>query len=206
MINMVITDIQKRKRLLNALYIDGEYAVDIDREILLINHVKVGLELNDEDLYKLISKSNNKRAKDRALYCLSRRDYSKKELADKLKKVFGDDASLYAVDKMEDLGLMNDERFAEKYAHDLMLIKKYSPQRALRELLKKGIDKYISEEVINNLSPNIHDQIYNLVERKYQKYLIDEKGKRRTVQALMRLGYKWEDIRPVINEFLNQDY
>ena len=206
MINMVITDIQKRKRLLNALYIDGEYAVDIDREILLINHVKVGLELNDEDLYKLISKSNNKRAKDRALYCLSRRDYSKKELADKLKKVFGDDASLYAVDKMEDLGLMNDERFAEKYARDLMLIKKYSPQRALRELLKKGIDKYISEEVINNLSPNIHDQIYNLVERKYQKYLIDEKGKRRTVQALMRLGYKWEDIRPVINEFLNQDY
>ncbi len=206
MINMIITDIQKRRGLLNALYIDGEYAVDIDREVLLINHVKIGLKLKDEDLYRLISESNNKRAKERALYYLSHRDYSKKELADKLKKTFGEDASLYAVNKMEDLNLMNDERFAEKYAHDLMFIKKYAPQRILRELLKRGIDKYVAEEIIDNLSPNTCEQIHSLVERKYQKYLIDEKGKRRTVQALMRLGYSWGDIKPVINEFLNQDY
>ncbi len=203
---MVITGIQKRKGFLEALYIDGEYAVDIDRETLLISKLKIGSIIDDEELYDLIKASNNKRAKERALYYLSRRDHSKKELIDKLKRNFDKDSAIFAADKMEYLGLINDESFAKKYAHDLIFIKHHSPQRALRELTQKGIDKDVAMEVLDNIDPDIYKQIYDLVERKYEKYLCDEKGKRKTIAALQRLGYKWDDIRHVLNEFIKEDY
>lgn len=203
---MILTNIQKRRGFLQAIYIDNEYVIDIDREVLITSHFKIGSEISDDELYKLITSSNNKRAKERAFYYLSHRDYSRKELIEKLKKVFGNSAALFAVNRIEELGLINDESFARKYAHDLIFLKRHSPQRVERELLQKGIDKDTAIKVMEELDPNVNEQIRLLIERKYAKYLLDEKGKRKAVQALQRLGYRWDDIRPVLNEFLEKDY
>lgn len=203
---MIVTDIKKQKCFLEAIYIDGEFVVNIDRETLLMSKIKVGLNINDEELYDLIRSSNNKRAKEKALYYLTHRDHSRKELIDKLKRTFGDEAAEFACDKMESLGFIDDKSFAKKYAHDLIFIKKYSSSKTEHELIHKGIDKDIAIEAIESHTVNSYDQLYELIQRKYQKYLIDEKGKRRTVMALQRLGYRWDEIKPVLDEFIGKDY
>ena len=45
-------------------------------------------------------------------------------------------------------------------------------------------------------------QLRELLARKYARNLQDEKGRRRTVAALQRLGYRWEDIRRALEEFM----
>lgn len=199
---MIITDIQKRRKMLNAIYIDGEFAVDIDREILLISGYKVGSNIDDDALYNLIKDSDFKRARERALYLLEHRDYSKSEL---IKKIFSviknEEAAHAAADRMEELGLINDINFAKKYANDLINIKKFSLKRVEYELIKKGIKKEDARNIIEALDIDPVNQIISVINKKYIRSINDQKGRQKTILALQRLGYKWDDIKSALFRF-----
>lgn len=76
---MKITDIVPARKKLCSVYIDGEYAMKLDAQVLAENVVKPGAELDDEQLHELIMLSDRKRSKERALWLLSGRDYSRKK-------------------------------------------------------------------------------------------------------------------------------
>ena len=57
------------------------------------------------------------------------------------------------------------------------------------------------EEILEELDPDPREHIEIIIERKYKKALTDEKGKRRAVAALQRMGYSWSDINAVIGEY-----
>ena len=105
------------------------------------------------------------------------------------------------MEKMEELGLMNDEAYARQLAGTLLEKKGYGLRRARQELLQKGIDRELVEELLEELAPDPEEKLREIVERKYRNQLGDEKGYRRTVAALQRLGYGWEDIKTVLAEF-----
>ena len=121
---MRITDIRPCRKSLSAVYIDGEFAVKLDTRTLLENRVDVGKELDDEELRGLISLSNERRAKEKALWLISYRSHSKKELRDKMRRTCDPDATEKAVERMEELGLVDDESFARAYAGKLIFEKK----------------------------------------------------------------------------------
>ncbi len=196
---MVITDIRPIKKGLNNIYIDGEAAVKLDKEICLINHVKIGQHLSDEELLELIKKSELRRAKEKALYILSSRSHSKKELIDKISRTTDREAAKEACEQMEDLGLVNDESFAKMYAKELFVRKKYGKIRVRQELLQKGIDKELILEVLEEYEEDPSEKILEILEKKYSRYKEDEKIKRRAVAALQRMGYNWEEIRRALD-------
>ena len=80
---MELTAAEPRRKGLVQLYIDGEPAVKIDNEVLLLSRIKPGDELTDEELHQLILDSDAHRAKEKALYLLEYRDHTKKELTEK---------------------------------------------------------------------------------------------------------------------------
>ena len=176
---MLITAIEKRRKMLSALFLDGEFAVNIDTETLLQFRYKIGMDITDEQLHELILASDARRANEKALYLLEHRSHSKKELIEKIQRTTSKEAAWSAADRMEELGLVNDEEFAKRYAAELFNRKGFSGRRAQYELLQKGIDKEI-------------------IEKKYLRCLQDEKGYRRTVNGLQRLGYRYEDIKQAI--------
>jgi regulatory protein len=190
---MKITEIRPRRKSLSALYIDGEYALSLDTQTLLERRVDVGRELDDEELKELIDSSNERRAKEKALWLISYRSHSKKELTDKIRRTSSAEAAEKAADRMEELGLVNDEDFARRYADKLIFGKKMSKRAALAELNRKGIDRETSERVLDEIEVDYQEQITEFLLRKY-KNLGDEKIKRRAVSALQRLGYGWDDI------------
>ena len=159
------------------------------------------MEISDEDLHQLLQESEARRAKEKALYLLEYRSHSKKELADKISRTTSREAAEAAVDKMEELGLVNDEDYGRQMAEYLLQKKGYGLRRARQELLQKGIDRELIEELLEELAPDPEEKLREIVERKYQNQLDDEKGYRRTVAALQRLGYGWEDIKTVLAEF-----
>ena len=197
---MIITSFEERKKSQTALYIDGEYAVTVDTMTFLSTGKKVGSEITDEELYELIETSKFNRAKEKALYLIEYRNRTKKELSDKLIPLFGESASTLAIERLEELGLINDESYAREYAEILLNKKGFSRQRALFEMMKKGIDKDIAEEILDELEPDPVEQIKQLLETKFARKLSNEKDIAKTVNSLKVIGYRWSDINEAMNK------
>lgn len=198
---MTVTDIKPARKSLSRVYIDGEYAMSLDTQVLYECCVKIGTILDDDELKEIIDKSDYKRAKERALWLLSGRDYSKKQLIDKIKKDSSPEVAAEVCERMEELGLVNDESYARRYASDLLNIKKMSKRGAKFKMIERGIDRDLCDEILDEFDVDPVMQIADIIERKYADKLDDEKGRRRTVAALQRLGYGWGDIKSAISMF-----
>jgi regulatory protein len=197
---MKITDIRPRRKGLSAVYIDGEYALSLDTQTLLEHRIDIGREFDDEELHDLIESSNERRAKEKALWLISYRSHSKKELRDKISRTCDRQSAEKAVERMEELGLVNDRYYAERCAQTLIFTKHMSKRGAAMELRRKGIESEIIDEVLDDIEVDEREQIQAVIERKYPK-IDDEKIRRRAVAALQRLGYGWENIKAVIESF-----
>ncbi|WP_407724060.1 regulatory protein RecX [Ruminococcus sp. JL13D9] len=201
---MTITAIEPRRRQMCALFIDGEYVMNLDAQTLIENRFDVGREIDDDELGEIIEKSNERRAKDKALWLISYRSHSKKELFDKLRRDFDEDSAQKAVDRMQELGLINDGEFAKAYARKLVYGKKMSLRAAELELRRKGIDEITAEQALSELEYDAQTQIIEFISKKYRN-IEDEKVRRRAVAALQRKGYGWDDIKQAI-ESMSGDF
>ena len=201
---MLITAIEPRRKAMSALYIDGEFVMNLDTRTLIENRFDVGREIDDDDLHEIINLSNERRAKEKALWLISYRDHSKKELTDKIRRTCDDESAEKAVERMEELGLVNDRVFAERYARKLLFTKHMSKTAASYELVRKGIDRELADEILDSIEVDEREQIREVIEKKYRN-LSDEKIKRRAFSALQRLGYRFDDIRAVLEEYTEED-
>lgn len=197
---MTITAIEPRRKGLSAVYIDGEFAMKLDTQTLLENRFDVGRDIDDEELHEIIALSNERRAKEKALWLISYRDHSKKELADKIRRTCDEESAQKAVERLEELGLVNDEGFARRYAEQLIFSKHMSKRGASYELSRKGIDKDLAQEILDNIEVDEDEEIRAVLEKKYRN-LDDEKIRRRAVSALQRLGYGWDSIRRAMDNY-----
>lgn len=197
---MLITASEERKKGMTALYIDGEYAVSVDTVTLASSRFHTGSDITDDELYELLRASRISRAKEKALYLIEYRSRTRKELRDKLLPLFGEEAAEAAIERLEQLGLIDDEGFARDYAEQLIKRKLYSRERAAFEMMKKGIDKDIIEEVLDEMEPDPTEQIRQLLSTKYVRRLSNEKDRLRTVNALKAMGFRWSDIRECMEE------
>lgn len=195
---MYITDIKKERKMLSSIFVDGEFWAKIDNEVLAQNNVKIGFSLDKSQLEQLKYDSEFKRAKEKSLYVLSFRDHSKKDLFNKLKRDYSPSVAQNAATRMEELGLVNDENFARKYARELLLSKHFSKRRTEVELARKGISREVICDAINGIDYDPLEQIRFLVEKKYKLAASDEKVKRRAIAFLQRYGYSWDEIRQVL--------
>ena len=203
---MTITDIKKGRKYLSAIYIDGELAVHLDTRVVLEENIRAGKEITDERLKELIDISNVRRAKEKALWLISYRDHSKKELVQKIAKTADKESAEIAVDRMEELGLVNDEKYARRYLDQLINIKHLSKNAAKYKLLEKGIDRNLIDEILCETETDPQEHIRAIIERKYLKNLSDEKCKRRCFAGLQRMGYSYSDINSVLQEYIEDEY
>lgn len=202
---MNITAIEPRKKGLSALFTDGELACLLDTETLLAYRFDVGREITEDQLKEVVDASDAKRCKDKAMWLLSYRDYSSRELFDKLRRDFGEDAAHSSVSRCEELGLLDDERFARRYSADLFHLKRLSENGVRQKLIQKGIDRDLIDEVLSEFDVDEEEQIKEIIERKYARALSDEKGRRRAFSALQRMGYSYSVIKSVMRAYTDTE-
>lgn len=215
---MTIIEVRTRRKSLYALVLsepiedsranldDSGYLL-IDRKAFDESGYRAGSDISYEELDELIYMSAYSRACGRALYYLSRRDWAQKEIADKLTREFGAEASNAAAERMVELSLIDDERYAARCAEILLLSKGVSPSYAVRELCAKGIDRDVAESAVSEVGTDSCETINRLVETKYARLLADgtEKSRNRVFNALARKGFSYSDIRCVIDRFVSDD-
>lgn len=181
------------------IYIEEEYTMTVDRDFFLSQGIKNGYDISCDELNELTNKITTRRAFNKAVDLLSRRDHSKKELSDKLKqKGFGNDFD-EVFEKLEGYGYLNDERFARNYVKQLIEFKSFGKMRIKQELFKKGIDRELISEIMEDIEPD-EEALVELIERKYKRNLGDEKGVKRTFNTLVRLGYSYSEIKSALSQ------
>lgn len=202
---MQITAIEPRRKGLSALYIDGELAMKLDTEVLIAQRFDVGREITDEELRECLIASELKRCKDKAMWLISFRDHSRRELVDKLRRDYSEDCCEQTADRMVELGLIDDERYARRYSADLINLKHLSYRGVRQKLAEKGISRELIDEVAEELEIDEEQQIRTIIDKKYSRVMNDEKGRRRAYNALMRLGFSYQDIKSVMAEYTDTE-
>ena len=195
---MEITALEPRRHRLVQLFLDGEPAVKLDEETAA--SLRPGQQLSDEELHELIARSDAVRAKEKALYLLEHRPHSKRELEDKLARTVGREAAGHAAGRMEELGLIDDADYAHRLAEDLAR-KGFAAPRIRQELLRRGIGRELAAGEAERAAAAPEDALHSLIERRFARQLGEEKGRRRAVAALQRMGYRWEEIKAALRRY-----
>lgn len=182
--------------------VDGEYSFTVDEAYFLSMGIYNGKEVDCDELGEIKETVNVRRAYNYAVSLLARRDHSERELINKLHQKGYDEGAERAIDKLKKSGYVNDEHFARLYVRELQNLKKYGKKRIEQELFRKGVDREIIREVLDETDFNA-SELVSLIERKYGRYLSDEKGIQKTMNGLLRMGYSYGEIRDalkIINE------
>lgn len=149
----------------------------------------------------------------RTKYCafliLGRRAHTKKELTDKLlKKEYSPECVAETVLYMEEEGYINDRDYAERYLNDAVELKKHGMARIKQDLLRKGIDREIVEEVLENTEKDNTETIKKILEIRLPKVdLNDKKQRDRLIGYMLRRGFRYGEVYSALRDYMDEgDY
>ena len=187
--NITITDITRTKKGYNALFAGDEFLFSVDDVVLYKNNICIGSCLSQQELSCISKQSSNAKAVDKCYTFLSARMHSRKELFDKLCRSYDGETARYAVDKMEEMGLVDDTRFAEMKAEYLLNVKKQSFAAIRGKLASLGVDKDIIDSVLLNFGPE--DQTEEIIHLLQTKYRTKMSQPEKVIASLIRKGFRY---------------
>lgn len=184
--------------------VDEQYAFTVDEVYFYSLNLKENTELTVEELSEITLKAGERRAYNYAVSLLSRREHTVKEIVEKLKrKGYGQFADK-TTDRLMNEGYLSDKRFAKLYVRELINLKGYGRRRIKDELFRKGISRETADEVLAETEfPD--SRLRDVIEKKYLRYLNSEKGIQKTINALLRLGYSYSEIRDALREIADEN-
>lgn len=197
---MKITAVSRRRRQLYVLSIEGGEDVEVDVRTFDESPYREGSDLTEEQLNSLLATSRYNRAHERALYLLGLRDYACKELEQKLYTEADPATAAAVVERLRQVGLLDDERYAARLARSLSEGKHYPRRRIEQELRHRGVCPALARAAVEELNEEDDQQALAILEKKYYNKLNDPDSRRRAVAALARRGFSYGAIRRAMDE------
>jgi regulatory protein len=206
--DQTITSIEVQKKDSNrfSIFLDGEFAFGIHKDVLLESGIARGDRLTESQVETIKKREEVKKAKIKAVKLLSIRARSKQELDDRLKR---SGFSIAAIDEtlreLERLDLINDAEFAVLFARTKMAQKPQGKMALSLELKKKGIEETAIENAIAKAyeGTNESEVAFSLANRKKQQFrnLEEQKAKKRLSDYLLRRGFRFDVVRDVLENW-----
>ena len=142
---MKITAIEELSKARSRVWIDGEFAFVLYKGELRLYRIREGEEISEETLKTIRQEVLPKRAKLRAMNLLKSREYTTKQLHDKLKQGgYPEDIITLALDYVASYHYTDDLRYAVSYMQSHETDK--SRRRIEQDLMRKGIGKETLEK------------------------------------------------------------
>ena len=192
---MIITEARRRRRSLYLLVLDGQEGPTVDVRTFDESAYRVGGGISEDQRDALLELSEYNRARERALYLLGLRDYACKELTKKLLTEARPEIAERVVARLADVGLLDDERYAERLAHSLSRSKQYPKRRVAQELARRGVDRETANLAAEEIECEDFEQALALIEKKYYNKMTDRDSRQKVMAALARRGFSYEAIR-----------
>ncbi len=197
---------QSRVKLLTDM---GEEFV-IDKKTWEESAFSVDSSLSEDQLEELMRVSDHRRAQSRAVYLLSKRDLSRRELEQKLCREKGryvpenKELAQQTAARMEELGYVNDAAYAERLAERYSREKLYPRRRIVQKLIEKGIARTLAEEAVAVLETADEDLALEFLLKKRYTVPSEQHEADRIAAALARYGFAGEDIRRAMHRWMEE--
>ena len=201
---MIISEIKELDKKRVKVYIDNEFAFALYKGELRDYSIKEGQELSESNYREIMDVVLPKRCKLRAMNLLQKKDYTEKQLHDKLSEgLYPREIIDDAIHYVKAYHYLDDERYARDYITYHMSIR--SKNRIIQDLSGKGISKDIFMPIVEELyieedSDVELDQIKKLLSKKhYDPEQSDFKEKQKIMAFLLRKGFQMSDIRKAMD-------
>ena len=200
---MTVTDIVSRNKSKNNVFIDGEFAFVLYKGDFRHISLEVDEEIPEDVYREIMEEILPKRALDRSYKLLMSRDYTEKQLRDKLKDdgypetIIGN-----TVSKLKKEKYLDDARFAENFV--FWKSKDRSRNRMMMDLRQKGIDSSVAERIYEELLQKDDIDNEEAVLRRFlaKKHFEPENStfeeKEKMKQSLYRKGFSFDSIQKVM--------
>ena len=191
---------QKNGKRVNV-YLDGVFSFGIDLDNLVLSNIKIGAELTDDEVKKIVRKAEFQKTLDRLLRFTMIRPRSEKEINDYLKKKKVHE-SLWKdlFDKLKHFELLDDAKFTKWWVDQRLAFKKISTRVLKLELGSKGISKNIIDDVLEKTPIDEEKMARELLEKRAYKWdnLDPKVVKQKKFQYLAGKGFSWDIIEKVV--------
>lgn len=142
---------------------------------------------------------------DTALYYITYKDRTKKEICIKLKeKGYSSSDIDYAIEKLMLYGYINEEGYTLSYINSN--VGKKSAGRILAELVQRGIDKELILEKLEDFQWSEEESIIHVLESRFSTAdFEDERTKRRVYNYFLRRGFHYHTISNALSIYRKND-
>jgi regulatory protein len=188
-----------------TLTFDDGSVFGISEDVFVLYNFKIDEEI-DEDLYNTIFIDETKsKIFNSAVRLLSYRMRSCNELKKRLiEKKYPENLIDKTIDKLLEMGYLNDLEFAEAFAHDKVNNRMIGPIALRNEFGPYYIDSEVIDRAISSVYNNFPTKklIEQLIAKKKFKpgSRLDQKTKKRLIDFLKRKGFTWNDISQVLSD------
>lgn len=159
-----------------------------------------GAVLDEAALEQLRTAAGLASAKQRAVRIVSAANISKGALEQRLtQKGESPEDARQAVSWLSELSLLDDARTAEQLVRSAVN-KGYGRSRIKQILYEKRIPEEYWEEALSRIPP-MEDAVDRFLERRLRGREPEEKELKRTIDALLRRGHSWQDIRAGLRRY-----
>ncbi|WP_168198341.1 regulatory protein RecX [Crassaminicella thermophila] len=201
----IITKIEQQKNNNRVnLYVDGEFFLGIDMEILYKLRLKEGRDIEKKELQFIIEEETYQKAKSKALKLLHFSSRTEKEMREKLKKYeYSDEIIDRVILFLKEYNFINDQELAKQMVKSKSKEKKYGQNRIKQDLYRKGMDIELIENIITEEldRETEYENALSLAQKKVKT--IKDTDKRKIYEKLGRYlvyrGYDYDIIRKVID-------
>lgn len=191
------------------VFVDGKYSFSLDITQVAELGIKNGNEYTEEELVELENESQFGKLYTRALeYALTRprsqremRDYLYRKTRDSrtktgdIKKGVSVELTNRVFDRLVERGYLDDEKFAHFWVENRNVRKGTSLRKLRGELLLKGVDKAIVEQVFESSDRSDNEELLKVIAKKAPRYDDEQK----LIAYLMRQGFRFDDIKTALN-------
>ena len=196
---MKITAIRQQQRQQGrySIFVAGKYSFSLSESALLESKLVSGQELSPEQVKEFKQLSNDDKLYGRALRYAAMRPHSRWEMESYLQRKKSDPLLCQRIlNKLSDLGLIDDLAFARSWVASRRLLKPVSRRRLTQELRQKRVSSDVIEAVLKEDETDERATLRELVERKRKQTKYQDTMK--LMQFLARQGFNYDDIKSVL--------
>lgn len=198
--------IQKKDQDRCSLFLDGSFAFGIHMNLVADHGLKKGVVLDEDACRSLMTEDLYYKAMKRCVDYLAYRPRSSSEIKQRLGELKVPDAvGQRVMDRLGELGYLNDERFAQQWAASRGRSKGYGPRRLEMELIQKGIPFETARQVVaeNCSLEDVQEQLaiqLGKARHKYRHEGDDRKREQKIIGFLSRRGFELGAIRDALRQ------
>jgi len=182
-----------------SIFVEGKYAFSLSESALLESKLASGQELSREQLGEFKKRSADDKLYNQTLRYVAMRPRTRWEVEFYLDRKQASPALIDNIlNKLSNIGLIDDRKFAQAYVNDRKLLRPASRRKIIAELRKKRVADEIIQQITSAEEIDDRTALRAIIERKRRqtKYQDDTK----LMQYLARQGFGYDDINSVLQK------